>query len=104
MSRNWPLQLEQGAQMYLLIPVSSAQSEKAFRICSNFFRPDTWKRQSVKLCPDMIANPLEVPEEIRVFPYTVNDPDRARELVDFGVSGIITDDPGLINQHLEATQ
>lgn len=53
---------------------------------------------------DMITTPLDVPDEISVFPYTVNDPDRARELVEFGVSGIITDDPGLINQHLEATQ
>ena len=39
--------------------------------------------------------------ELRVFPWTVNDPDRARELVGFGVSGIITDDPGLISQHLK---
>ena len=39
--------------------------------------------------------------EIRVFPWTVNDPDRARELVGFGVSGIITDDPGLISRHLK---
>ncbi len=39
--------------------------------------------------------------EVDVFPFTVNDPDRAGELVDFGVSGIITDDPGLIRQHLK---
>lgn len=71
--------------------------------------------EGVKLCldaghsflvprQDMIAGPLEVPDAVKVTPWTVNDPDRARELVDFGVSGIITDDPGLIRQHLEATQ
>lgn len=60
--------------------------------------------QVLVLRQDMITGPLALPEGIRVFPYTVNDPDRAKELVDFGVSGIITDDPGLINRHLEATQ
>lgn len=50
---------------------------------------------------EMIIGPIEAPEEIEVFPWTVNDPHRARELVEFGVSGIITDDPGLIGQHLE---
>lgn len=31
-------------------------------------------------------------DDLEVFPWTVNDPTRARELADFGVSGIITDD------------
>lgn len=30
---------------------------------------------------------------VEVYPYTVNDPGRAAELAEFGVSGIITDDP-----------
>lgn len=33
---------------------------------------------------------------IEVYPWTVNDPEVARELVEAGVSGIITDDPGAI--------
>ena len=55
------------------------------------------------LVPDqiMINGPLELPEGPEVFPWTVNDPRRAGELVDWGVSGIITDDPGLISQALE---
>lgn len=39
--------------------------------------------------------------ELAVYPWTVNERVRARELVELGVTGIITDDPGLI---LEATR
>lgn len=42
----------------------------------------------------LITGELDV--ELAVFPWTVNDPARARELVEFGVTGIITDDPGLL--------
>ncbi len=51
----------------------------------------------------MIDKPLAVsaPADIEVLPFTVNDPNRAAELAGFGVSGIITDDPGLIRQTLE---
>lgn len=51
----------------------------------------------------LIDEPLAVsaPDEIEVFPFTVNDPDRVTELAGFGVSGIITDDPELIRQTLE---
>lgn len=38
---------------------------------------------------------------LAVYPWVVNDPSRARELVDWGVSGIITDDPGLIIASVE---
>ncbi len=40
---------------------------------------------------------------VEVYPWTVNDPERGGELVDLGVSAIITDDPGLMAQTLEAT-
>lgn len=57
------------------------------------------------LVPEEIMIGKSVPSawsgEVDVFPWTVNDPDRARELADFGVSGIITDDPGLLRQHLK---
>lgn len=61
--------------------------------------------ESVKQCLDAGHRAL-VPEhslidrelnvEVSVFPWTVNRPDRARELADFGVTGIITDDPALM--------
>lgn len=38
----------------------------------------------------------EVNADLRVYPWTVNDPRRAAELAEFGVAGIITDDPGLM--------
>ena len=50
MSRNCPLQLLHGAQTYLGME-GSRQSEKASRICSSFFRPATWKRQSREVVP-----------------------------------------------------
>jgi glycerophosphoryl diester phosphodiesterase len=62
--------------------------------------------QAVELClgaghevlvPELslIAGEINVP--LAVFPWTVNDPARARELVEWGVTGIITDDPGLMS-------
>jgi len=39
----------------------------------------------------LIERPVEV-ADLEVFAWTVNDPVRARELAEFGVSGIITDD------------
>jgi len=78
------------------------------------FEPIVTLDEAVKQCLDdghtalvpretIIDRPLETPETIAVFPWTVDDPDRARELADFGVSGIITNDPGLIRKHLEGT-
>lgn len=61
--------------------------------------------EAVKHCLDVGHGAL-VPEEslvvdmvdaeIEVFPWTVNDVTRAAELVELGVTGIITDDPGLM--------
>jgi glycerophosphoryl diester phosphodiesterase len=43
----------------------------------------------------LITDDLNVP--LQVFAWTVDDIGRARELVEWGVAGIITDDPGLIS-------
>jgi glycerophosphoryl diester phosphodiesterase len=48
------------------------------------------------LVPDHSLIASELNPEVDVYPWTVNDPERARELVQFGVTGIITDDPGLL--------
>jgi glycerophosphoryl diester phosphodiesterase len=48
------------------------------------------------LVPDHSLLTEEVNETIAVFAWTVDDPNRARELVELGVTGIITNDPGLI--------
>lgn len=52
---------------------------------------------------DMIVEPLDLPDSLAVYPWTVNDPARAVELAELGVSGIITDDPAGIRHHLEAS-
>jgi len=39
------------------------QPANALRICSSFLRPETWKRQSGKLLPLMMANPLPPPQQ-----------------------------------------
>lgn len=39
--------------------------------------------------------------EVEIYPWTVNDPIKARELADLGITGIITDDPGLISETFE---
>ncbi|MFZ0013751.1 MAG: glycerophosphodiester phosphodiesterase [Acidimicrobiia bacterium] len=48
------------------------------------------------LVPDHSLLTEEINQPIEVFPWTVDDPGRARELVELGVTGIITNDPGLI--------
>jgi glycerophosphoryl diester phosphodiesterase len=62
--------------------------------------------EAVNLCLDaghtalVPAHSLIIEElnvEPAVFPWTVNDPARARELVEFGVTGMITDDPALMS-------
>lgn len=67
--------------------------------------------QAVKHCLDAGHRAL-VPEQdvvtatvdgsIDVYPWTVNDSGRARELVELGVTGIITDDPGQIIDSLRS--
>jgi len=55
------------------------------------------------LVPDhhMIRGPMNAVEELSFGTWTVDDPFRAVELVEWGVSSIITNDPGLIAKHLE---
>lgn len=43
----------------------------------------------------------ELITELAVYPWTVNAPDIALELVEFGVAGIITDDPRLMSETLD---
>jgi len=49
----------------------------------------------------LVREPLNV--EIAIYPWTVNDPAIAEELVERGVTGIITDDPGAIATTLRST-
>jgi len=55
------------------------------------------------LVPDhrMIHGPVPANAGVSFGTWTVDDPIRAAELVEWGVSIIITNDPGLISQHLE---
>jgi glycerophosphoryl diester phosphodiesterase len=50
--------------------------------------------------PEFSLVTAAVNTELEIYPYTVNDPKKAEELVEFGVTGIITDDPGLIARRL----
>ena len=56
------------------------------------------------LIPDhrMIHGPLPMEAGVSFGTFTVDEPVRAAELVEWGVSSIITNDPGLISQHLGA--
>ena len=49
------------------------------------------------LVPDHTVVQRVLDDGVDFYPWTVNDPARARELVEYGVKGIITDDPGLIS-------
>lgn len=50
----------------------------------------------------LLAEPVSA--ALAVYPWTVNAPKRARELVELGVAGIITDDPGLISETLRGEE
>ena len=45
-----------------------------------------------------------LPEDVEVYAWTVNDEERVSELVELGVTGIITDDPGRIAEYLRSDQ
>jgi len=69
--------------------------------------------EAVELCldaghhavvPDQSLVPERLHVEVEVYPWTVNDPVRAHELVERGVTGIITDDPGLMADTLRSVQ
>lgn len=51
----------------------------------------------------MVTEPLDFAghADVSVYPYTVNTIDRAAELATFGVSGIITDNPGAMAEYFE---
>jgi glycerophosphoryl diester phosphodiesterase len=48
----------------------------------------------------LVTGPLS--PEVEIYPWTVNDVPRARELAESGVTGIITDDPGRIAASLRS--
>lgn len=54
------------------------------------------------LVPEHTLVTREINAGLAVYPWTVNDPTRALELVEFGVTGIITDDPGLMAETLRS--
>ncbi|HEX6301074.1 MAG TPA: glycerophosphodiester phosphodiesterase [Acidimicrobiia bacterium] len=54
------------------------------------------------LIPALSLITRELNVDLAVFPWTVNEPERARELVEFGVTGIITDDPALMSTSLRS--
>ncbi len=49
-----------------------------------------------------VTTPL--PDDIAIYPWTVNLPEQAVELVEFGASGIITDDVATIAAAVEDSQ
>lgn len=56
------------------------------------------------LVPDHSLLTAPINAEIAVYPWTVNSPSRARELVELGVTGIITDDPGLLRETIRGEE
>ena len=54
------------------------------------------------LVPDHRGVTGPVGDEVAIYPWTVDDPQRARELVEFGVTGIITNDPGILDKTLRS--
>lgn len=69
--------------------------------------------EAIKVCRDA-GHSVLVPEHtlvtreinagLAVYPWTVNDATRTLELVEFGVTGIITDDPGLMTETLRSVK
>ena len=56
------------------------------------------------LVPQHTLITRELNTGLSVYPWTVNDPYRALELVDLGVAGIITDEPGLMAETLRSVK
>lgn len=58
----------------------------------------------VALVPEHTLVTGEINADLQVYPWTVNEPNRAIELAEFGVAGIITNDPGLMAETLRSDQ
>lgn len=56
----------------------------------------------VALVPEHTLVTGEINADLQVYPWTVNEPDRVIELVELGVAGIITDDPGQMAETLQS--
>jgi glycerophosphoryl diester phosphodiesterase len=56
------------------------------------------------LVPEHTLVRREVNADVRIYPWTVNDQRRAVELAELGVTGIITDDPGLMAEALRGEE
>lgn len=54
------------------------------------------------LVPALSLITQELNVDLAVFPWTVNVPEQARELVELGVTGIITDDPALMSTSIRS--
>ncbi len=57
------------------------------------FRPDVYSPHHVLLSPEEVQRAQAL--GVRVVPWTVNDRARMQELLDWGVDGLISDDPAL---------
>lgn len=94
-------------------PESLAAVRKVFPAVDTGLAVPAWfdLDQAVKMCEDG-GHTVLVPEHtlltrevnagLSVYAWTVNEPSRALELVDLGVAGIITDDPGLMAETLRS--
>jgi glycerophosphoryl diester phosphodiesterase len=89
------LELEKRCRVGLL--TQNPLSENAWRRCKDF-KPYSWNPDYRSVTEDRIQEMHG--RNIRVFPYTVNSLSDAAHLVDMGVDGFFTDDPGLMNHHL----
>ena len=80
-----------------LINTRSAISRKTRLMIGSFLynfslHPD-WRDVSINLIKRLSS------QGKKVIPYTVNDPGKARELIELGVHGIITNKPNILQQH-----
>jgi len=57
------------------------------------FCPDIYSPQHMLLTAEQVVRAHEL--GVKVLPWTVNDADRMSELMEWGVDGLITDDPAL---------
>lgn len=82
-------QIDPGVRLSMLVYEEFQSIERMSEILG--FTPDIWSPAYRLVTPGLVSNLAEL--DVKLIPWTINDPDQMVRLLEMGVDGIITDYP-----------